>query len=66
VPREGYRLGVPRPGRYRVALNSDSAHYGGANLGSDTVDAEHAPAHGQTWSVVLDLPPLAGMVLLPF
>ena len=65
VPRDGYRLGVPRPGRYRVAMNSDSAHYGGANLGNMTVEAEHLPAHGQTWSVLLDLPPLAGLVLLP-
>ena len=65
VPRDGYRLGVPRPGRYRIALNSDSGHYGGANLGSDTVEAEHIAAHGQTWSVVIDLPPLAGIVLLP-
>jgi 1,4-alpha-glucan branching enzyme len=65
VPRNGYRLGVPRPGHYRVALNSDSSHYGGANVGNAVVVAEHHPSHGQTWSVVLDLPPLAGLVLLP-
>ena len=29
VPREGYRLGLPRSGRWREALNTDSAFYGG-------------------------------------
>ncbi len=65
VPRNGYRLGVPRSGHYRVALNSDSSHYGGANIGNLLVEAEHQPCHGQTWSVLIDLPPLAGLVLVP-
>ena len=30
VVRDGYRLGVPRPGRYREALNTDDARYGGS------------------------------------
>ncbi len=65
VPRDGYRLGVPRPGRYRVALNSDSGHYGGANLGNTVVTTEPVAAHGHDCSVVLHLPPLAGLILLP-
>ena len=65
VPRPGYQLGVPRPGRYRVVLNSDSAHYAGSNLGTDGVEAQPTPCQGQGWSVQLDLPPLAGLVLLP-
>ena len=65
VPRHGYRLGVPQPGRYRVVVNSDSAHYAGGNLGTDGVDAQPTPCQGQGWSVVLDLPPLAGLVLQP-
>ena len=31
VPRLGYRIGVPYPGRYVEILNSDSAIYGGSN-----------------------------------
>ncbi|MEP7312616.1 MAG: 1,4-alpha-glucan branching protein GlgB [Pseudomonadota bacterium] len=65
VPRPGYRMGVPRPGWYRTALNSDSEHYGGGNLGVAAVEAQAKPMHGQQWSVQIDLPPLAGVVLLP-
>jgi 1,4-alpha-glucan branching enzyme len=63
-PRQGYRIGVPAPGRYRVLLNSDSGHYGGANLGSAAVEATPGAWHQQPFSVVLDLPPLAGQILV--
>jgi 1,4-alpha-glucan branching enzyme len=62
-PRPAYRIGVPGPGRYRVLLNSDSGHYGGANLGSAMVDAMPYPWHQMPFSIVLDLPPLAGQIL---
>jgi 1,4-alpha-glucan branching enzyme len=65
VPHDGYRLGVPRAGRYRVALNSDSAHYGGTNLGNTVLDSEPVEEHGHDFSVVLQLPPLAGLILVP-
>jgi 1,4-alpha-glucan branching enzyme len=64
TPRQGYRIGVPAPGRYRVLLNSDSGHYGGANLGSAAVEATPGAWHQQPFSVVLDLPPLAGQILV--
>ncbi len=56
-----YRVGVPRPGRYRERLNTDSAHYGGSNVGSPygEVLAEAVPCHGRSHSVVLTVPPLA-------
>ncbi|MBV9250011.1 MAG: 1,4-alpha-glucan branching protein GlgB, partial [Acetobacteraceae bacterium] len=34
VPREGYGIGVPRPGLWRELLNSDAAVYGGSNIGN--------------------------------
>ena len=34
VPREGYRLGLPRSGRWREAVNTDSGHYGGSDVGN--------------------------------
>jgi 1,4-alpha-glucan branching enzyme len=57
----GYRLGVPRPGSYRECLNTDSAHYGGSNVGTPwaTAQAEHTAWHGKPHSIVVDLPPLA-------
>jgi 1,4-alpha-glucan branching enzyme len=63
-PRQAYRIGVPEAGPYRVLLNSDSAHYGGANMGGPVVAAEAVPAHGQPASLVVDLPPLAGLILV--
>ena len=57
----GYRLGVPQPGEYRERLNTDSAHYGGSNTGTPlgAATAEPVPWHGQPYSVLLTLPPLA-------
>ncbi len=64
VPRENYRLGVPAPGQYEEILNSDSDHYGGSNRGSlGLIQAEKKPWMEQPYSVRLQLPPLAGIVL---
>jgi 1,4-alpha-glucan branching enzyme len=66
VPRGGYRLGVPQPGRYREALNTDSEFYGGSNAGNaGGVASEPIPAHGRQHSIVLTLPPLATLVFVP-
>ncbi len=64
APRHGYRIGVPAQGTWRVLLNSDSAFYGGTNLGGPVAPAEAVPMHGQPCSIALDLPPLAGLVLV--
>jgi 1,4-alpha-glucan branching enzyme len=62
-PRHGYRIGTPEGGRYHVLLNSDSHHYGGANLGTRAAHSDDTPCHGLPCSLVLDLPPLAGLIL---
>ncbi len=64
VPREAYRIGVPRAGEYREIFNSDSAHYGGSNLGNlATVQTSDSPCMGQPCSLELLLPPLAAVIL---
>ncbi|SEQ13370.1 1,4-alpha-glucan branching enzyme [Solimonas aquatica] len=64
VPRPGYRLGVPAAGSWRELLNSDSQHYGGSNLGNGgLLHSEAVPSHGQAQSLVLNLPPLAALIL---
>ena len=64
IPRPGYRLGVPRAGKYRELLNSDAGVYGGSNLGNaGAVYSEPVPEHGRADSVCLTLPPLAILVL---
>ena len=66
VPREGYRLGVPRPGFYREVLNSDSELYGGANIGNaGGVPAEEIAWQGQPFSIQITLPPLAALYFRP-
>jgi 1,4-alpha-glucan branching enzyme len=66
VVRRGYRIGVPRAGRYREILNTDSAHYGGGNVGNDGgVATQDMAAHGMAQSLSLSLPPLGVLVLAP-
>ncbi len=63
VVREGYRLGVPREGWWHERLNTDSAVYGGSNVGNaGGVQSEAIESHGRPASVLLRLPPLATMV----
>ena len=64
VPREAYRLGVPRAGYYREILNSDSELYGGSNLGNGGgAHSEAVSWMGREHSVKLTLPPLGAVVL---
>jgi 1,4-alpha-glucan branching enzyme len=64
VPRADYRVGVPEAGYYAEAINSDSAHFGGSNLGNTGgVWSEPVPAHGFPHSLRLLLPPLACLFL---
>jgi 1,4-alpha-glucan branching enzyme len=64
VPRDAYRLGVPGKKGYRERINSDSAHYGGSNLGNHgRVKVEKIPCHGFAQSICLTVPPLACLIL---
>jgi 1,4-alpha-glucan branching enzyme len=60
VVRSGYRVGVPGPGFWKEVLNGDAAEYGGSGQGNrGGVEAEELSWHGQPYSVVLTVPPLA-------
>ena len=66
VPRHRYRIGVPFNCTYREIFNSDSHYYGGGNLGnSSEIHAEFLPWMGQPYSIEIELPPLAGIMLTP-
>jgi 1,4-alpha-glucan branching enzyme len=66
VPRYEYRVGMPAAGRWREAVNTDSAYYGGSGVGNlGGVDAEAAPWHDQPYSALLTLPPLGAVWLVP-
>ena len=64
-PQGAYRLGVPFAGQYRECLNTDSQHYGGSNVGTPlgVASAQQFASHGRPWSIVLNLPPLATVML---
>jgi 1,4-alpha-glucan branching enzyme len=57
----GVRLGVPEAGTWRERLNTDSAYYGGSNVGTPfgTAASEAVHSHGRAQSIVISIPPLA-------
>lgn len=60
VPRDGYRIGMSEPGRFRELLNSDATEYAGSGLGNlGGVVTEDTPAQGKAHSLCVFLPPLA-------
>ena len=58
---EGFRVGVPSAGRWRERLNTDSAYYGGSNVGTPlgAASSQAVPFQGRAQSIVLSMPPLA-------
>ena len=65
VPRENYRIGVPKAGFYREAINSDAELYGGSNVGNrGGVHSEPVSWMGRANSIPMALPPLAGVVMV--
>jgi len=59
VPRHGYRVGLPGPGRYHQILNSDWKIYGGGGVDNPIpLDAEEITWQSASWSALMELPPL--------
>ena len=66
VARYHYRVGLPRPGTWREVLNSDSAIYGGSNVGNlGGVMASGYKTHHQPYAAEMTLPPLAILAFKP-
>jgi 1,4-alpha-glucan branching enzyme len=59
---ENYRVRVPFAGKWKEALNSDSAHYGGSNVGNV---GEVRTLEGSIPELSLTIPPLAAIFLVP-
>lgn len=63
VVRSDYLLGVPHGGEWIEILNSDSAKYGGSNVGNmGKVSANNYGSHGRPFSLTLTIPPLSVMM----
>ena len=66
VPRHAYRVGVPCPGTWREIINTDASVYGGSGMGNGgSVTATDQPSHGRPYSLSMQLPPLATLMLAP-
>jgi len=63
VTRENYRIGVPESGTYVEIFNSDSTHYSGSDVGNHALSSDHIAYNGRENSIVVRLPPLAGIIL---
>ncbi len=62
VPHTNYRIGAPRSGFWREALNSDAREYGGSGQGNQGgVEAAPISVHGRPYSLTITLPPLAAL-----
>ena len=62
--REDFRLGVPKEGIYQEVFNSDEERFGGSGvINTGKLKTSDTAWNGQKQSLVVRVPPLAGMVL---
>ncbi len=63
-PREDFRLGVPEWGVYAEKFNSDATEFGGSGVVNEgRMRCEDVAWNGREQSVILRVPPLAGIVI---
>src|SRR5437764_5709534 len=60
VARHGYRVGLPRGGRWREVLNTDDLRFGGSGVtnGGHVEPHSGCPWHDQPQPALVHLPPL--------
>ncbi|MFH6604931.1 1,4-alpha-glucan branching protein GlgB [Maribacter algicola] len=63
VPREDYRIGVPKTTKYNEIFNSDDQKYGGSGVVNSQIKTTRTPWHGRKNSVVVTIPPLSVIIL---
>ena len=66
VPRPHYKVGVPISGYWKEILNTDAEVYSGSNLGNNGgVETSAEGSHGRPYSITVQIPPLATVMLRP-
>jgi 1,4-alpha-glucan branching enzyme len=64
IVRSNYKVGLPRKGKLKEIFNSDEQMYNGSNVGNGKkLKAVASPYDGRDYSIALQLPPLAVIVL---
>ena len=62
VPRDDYRIPVPKAGQWREIINSDASDYGGSGKGNGGA-VQSTPDGGGGSVITMLLPPLATIML---
>ena len=62
VPRENYRLGVPRKKQLKEVFNTDAEKYAGTGMGNTVLKPTKTPWHGHEQSVEITIPPLSMVI----
>ncbi len=66
MAHDGIRLGVPRPGPWKVILDTSGYdEYGTPSQADTVIEAEPIPSNGQPFSVVVRMAPLTALYLAP-
>lgn len=63
IPREGYRIGVPKKKSFKEIFNTDAQSFGGSGTANSKVQINKVASHGFEQSIAITLPPL-GMLIL--
>ncbi|MEL6976237.1 MAG: 1,4-alpha-glucan branching protein GlgB [Bacteroidota bacterium] len=62
VPRNNYRIGVPKGKTMKLLFNSDDLRYAGSGIGKKSAKPTAKEWNGQDQSITLNLPPLGVVV----
>lgn len=62
---QDYQVPLPKGGRWREALTTDDAKYGGSDIHNGTVEAVAGEYHSRDWSAKLTIPALGAVFLVP-
>ncbi|AWX45654.1 1,4-alpha-glucan branching enzyme [Flagellimonas maritima] len=62
VPRENYRVGVPKTTQLKLLFNSDDSKYNGSGKGKKTIKPSAKEWNGHKHSVLMTLPPLSVVI----
>lgn len=64
VPRYNYTFGVPKPGKWVEAINTDALAYGGSDISNGThIETTEEETNGQPYKLSLTIPPLSTLIL---
>ena len=65
MKREGFKVGVPKKGKYKLLLNSDEKRFGGfGNVIPGELIAQKEECDFKEYAITFDLPPLTAAIFV--